>query len=533
MKRNNLLFIMLLIGLVLIGYSWWHSWPLTVESIDDVVFNHVSPLYWLGLAISLGSMLAISFTSQSRRVKWLLAVGFVLATYSLLFFYFTLPGADSQAFRGLTEYFIQTGDLNPSLQTHSYFQWPSFFILSDIATSISGLSLLNFEFLLFGIMCTIYASALYVYGTSSFKQAGFAAVAAFFVGMFFFLNFQGVPYTLAFGLLLLLFMLETRTANRNLLIIQLVIYVGITFTHPFAPLFFVLYLLVRFLISRERKYLGLAFLTSTIFLVVQVVRAWDSFIRNIVVVLFTPPDDFSLIVANSFAPISHPVDQVAQMFSRSVTIAVIGFCILGFFLMLIKGKLRSTDKAILVTGVVYSVIGVVLYTIGSRAYSLVFIPLSLGVPYLLGSRFKRFVKPVFLLLIILFVAVPLHNSFPSSEVGYQTEEAYRTENFLIDHYNWTKESVLLSHFRAMQYIQTKYYVQNRQSSPALFEHDIYSPTFPSMEEYDCILYTLGLGSNLLTYNYTLNSIAQSEQFNMVFSSGLSNILIKSNFNKTG
>jgi hypothetical protein len=389
-----------------------------------------------------------------------------------------------------------------------------------MSTSVSGMELVNFEFLLYAIIGFLLATALYVYASKAYKEGGFLAVVGFFIGMFYFLNYQCVPFSLAFGLLLLLFMLETRQKSFSVIMAMLVLYTGISFIHAFVPLFFVLYLLIRCVLNRSKQYGRLFVLTLIIYLVVQVTQAPFSFTENIRSVI-TLPSEYSAIVEATLAPVSVPIDVVAQMFSRSVTITVITVCFVGFIILLIKGRMRDVDKVVLLNGVACSVAGIVFYTLGSRAIPITFIPISLGASYLLESRFRPYVKSFFLVLLILFVFIPLHGSFYESQIMFQTKEAYQTANFMIDHYNWANPSVILAHYRVVKYLQTK------QPSLANFEDDIYSPLFPRLKEYDSIVYTVGLGKNLLNYNYTTERILREEILNMVYNNGFSYIAIKS------
>jgi hypothetical protein len=430
-----------------------------------------------------------------------------------------LPGSDSHYFRGLTEYFIRTKDLDPLKPSHSYFQWPSFFLLADIVTSVSGVELANFEFLLYTIIGFLMATALYVYASKAYKNGGFLTVAAFFVAMFYFLDYQCVPFSLAFGLLFLLFMLETQQKNFNVILTMLVLFTGISFIHAFVPLFFVLYLLIQCMLNRSKQYGRLVLMTLIIYLVVQVTQAPLSFAENIRSVL-TVPSEYSSIAKAVLAPVSVPIDAIAQMFSRGVTIATVMICFAGFTVLLIKRKMRNLDKAIFLTGTVYSAFGLIFFTLGSRAIPIVFIPISLGASYLLESRFRPYVKHLFLALLILFVFIPLHGSFYNSQIMFQTKEAYEAENFMIDHYNWTNPSLILAHRSVITYLQTK------QPSVAYFESEFY-PLFPRLKEYDCIVYTAGLGKSLLRYNYTTEKILHDEKLNVVYNNGFSYVAIKS------
>jgi hypothetical protein len=462
----------------------------------------------------------MTITFKSNSLKWIIAIGLVMTICSLSYFYYMLPGSDSHYFRGLTEYFIRTKDLDPLKPNHSYFQWPSFFLLADMATSVSGLELANFEFLLYTIIGFLMATALYVYASKAFKNGGFLAVAAFFVAMFYFLNYQCVPFSLAFGLLFLLFMLETRQKNFNVILTMIVLFTGISFTHAFVPLFFVLYLLIRCMLNRSKQYGHLFVLTLIIYLLVQVTQAQFSFIDNIKGVM-TWRTEYSSIIRATLAPVSVPTDVVAQMFSRGVTITAVIICLVGFAVLVIKRKMRDLDKAIFLTGAVYSAFGSIFFTLGSRAIPIVFIPTSLGAAYLLESRFRPYVKSLFLVLLILFAFIPLHGTFNINQIMFQTKEAYQTENFFINHYNWTNPSLILAHFRVITYLQSK------QPSLIYFEDDVYSPLFPRIKEYDCIVYTVGLGINLLRYNYTTDRILREEKLNVVYNNGFSYIAIKS------
>ncbi|MGB9615024.1 MAG: hypothetical protein ACPL3B_05950, partial [Fervidobacterium sp.] len=252
MNKSKLLFFPLIAGIGLIVYSWFSSYPLSVNSLNDFVFNHISNLYWMGLPLILASVFILAVTLRNYHLKWLMVVIIVVAIYSLSYFYYMLPGSDAHYFRGLTEYFIETRDLDPLKQSHFYFQWPSFFILCDIVTSVSGIPLTSFEFLLYGIIGFLLATSLFVYASKTFKKGVFLSVAAFFLSMFYYLNYQCVPFSLAFSILLLMFMLETKQKTLTITFTTLILFIGITYVHAFVPLFFVLFLFISFLFNKSR-----------------------------------------------------------------------------------------------------------------------------------------------------------------------------------------------------------------------------------------------------------------------------------------
>lgn len=124
-----------------------------------------------------------------------------------------------------------------------------------------------------------------------------------------------------------------------------------------------------------------------------------------------------------------------------------------------------------------------------------------------------------MVLLILFAFVPLHQSF-NNDIQFQTQEAYKSENFMIDYYNWTKPSFILANFRVVPYFESKLSVAPH-----------FSPDPQTVKEVDTIFYTVGLGKHLLGYeNYTVERLFQEERLNVVYNDGFSYLAMKiSNF----
>ena len=519
LDKSKYLIFSLIIGVTLIIYSWCLSYPLSINSLNDYVFNNISILYWFGLPLTLATMLVMAITFKSRHSKWIIIVSFVITIYSLSYFYYMLPSSDSHYFRGLTEYFIKTKDLDPTIKGHFYYQWPAFFLLSDIATSIMGIPLTGFEFLLYTLIGFLFVTALYVYASKALKNGGFLAVVAFFMAMYYFLNYQCVPFSLAFALFLLMVMLETKQKSTATTLTTLFLFAGTLFLHAFVPLFFILYLFIRFILDRGRFYGHLFTLTLIIYFLIQVTMAQLSFEQNIRSAISLTPE-YSKIVETIIPATYIPIDVLAQTFSRIVTILTVAICFIGFVILLIRRKLTNLDKAIFLTGFIYSAAGTILFILGSRAIPLTFIPVSLGASYFLQGKFRKPLMFLFLILIILFTFIPLHSSFYDSQIIFQTEEAYKMESFMIDRYNWTRSDVILAHVRVITYLRAKH------PSNVDFENDVSDPLFPRIKEYDSIVYTVGLGKNLLKHNYTSERILREEKLNMIYNNGLSYIAVK-------
>lgn len=498
-------------------YSWYLSYPLSVDSVDDVVFNHVSVLYWFSLPLLLTSLYMLAVTSKSNYLKWIMTVGVILTMYSLSYFYFMLPTADSTYFRGLNEYFMETKNLDP-IQSHKvYLQWPSYFILTNIATSVSGLQLATFESLIYILIGFQILTSLYVYASKSYRNGAFLAVITFFIAMSNYLNYQAGPYSTATSLLFLAFALETLRKSSRVIITMLVLVIGMTITHAFVPLLFFLYLLIRFILSRgDRQYfLQLSLLSLIVYLCYQITLAASGFGGSIWS-MFNLPPGLTPVVKAHFEPVIFPIDAIAQRFSAFVLITTVTICVAGFVFLFFKRKLRDLDKAIFLAGSVYSGLGVVLWLLGWRAIPMAFIPISLGGAYLFQSRFRPYLKCLLLVLLVLFSFIPLHLSFFSEDIHFQTREAYTAQNFFIDHYNWTKRSFILASLRVREYIEMR----------MIGNASYFSSRAKTFKWADTIIHTIALERELISFNYTVERIINEEKLNLVYNNGLSKVVVR-------
>ncbi|MFB3888913.1 MAG: hypothetical protein ACE14S_05430 [Candidatus Bathyarchaeia archaeon] len=524
MNRNNLVIILLVSAALVIAYSWYSSYPLSMNSANDNVFNHISLLYWASLPAILVALFAVAVVSRNYSVKWIAAIALVVTIYSLAYFYRMLPGSDSHYFRGLTEYFVQTRNLDASQQNHIYFQWPSFFLFNDITTSISGLGLPTFEFISYTVIGLLMSTALYVHFSKTFRNGAFLAVAAFFISVYSFLNYQSAPFSLAFGILLTLFMLENRQRSIGATIAMMALYIGITFMHAFVPLFFILYLFFRFLVNRDRRYIYLFALTLTIYAMVQITQALLFFaksIRDTFTLLFA--SEYSGMVDITISGASLPVDRIVQTFSRTATVLAIALCLIGFIFALTKKKMRDIDKAIFFAGIVYSAIGIVLSTLGSRAIPMAFIPVALGAAYLFESKYKRILGGIFCISLIFFVFVPMHASLGDYPIFFQTKNEYETEHFILDKYDMNASTTILSEISVRSYL--------RPQVPENVElQSVISVLFKSQEigSIKCIVYDIGFEKALQKSDMPVENASREilSGFDVVYNSGTAYIAVR-------
>jgi hypothetical protein len=513
MNNKLLLLVPFALGVTLMVCSFFLSYPITVSSTTEYAFNDISILYWIALPLLLSAMFLIATKFENAAIKWIMTVGIIITLYSLSYFYFFLPGSDSQYFRGLTEYVIQTGNLTPIQPNHIYYQWPSFFIFSSIATSLSSIRLFSFEFILYTAIGILLSTTLYVYASRIFSKAAYVSVVAFFGSMYLFLNYQSVPFSLALSLLFLTFMVEAgrEKEDKKTAITILILFLGAATTHVFVPLFFILYLVVRFILKRTKWYIALTSICTAIYLTVQFSLAQAWFIDNIKNVFDISPE-YSSIVQVSLGQVQAPISLFAQQFTRPVNILFIGICVLGFLLMFLHKKLRFIDKGIFLTGFLYTALGFVFYTLGSRAWALLFIPVSLGIAYLFESKYRKSFLAITLILLVLFLFIPVRQSFENID-QVQTAETYAAQNFFIKTFDFDDPKRVLANFRVITYLEGK-----TEANPYYLNSD------PNLvNETKVIFYTIGLGIDFQNINFDIESHIQEEQMDVLYTNGYSYI----------
>jgi len=523
LRKEKLILLPFVIGLLLIFYSWYISYPLTLDSPSDFLFDHISPLYWLGLSIVFATLYIMAMLFEKNSLKWIATVGVVIFMYSMVYFYWFTPGGDSHYFRGLTEYFAETGDLDPSKPYHSYYQWPLFFVLSKMAYTL-GLDLRYFEFILFGLFGFLYVTSLYSIFHKSSKNGAYLAVISYFIIMRYYFNYQFAPFSLGIGLLFILLILDNlENKTRATLLTTLIIFTSMTLTHSFLPVFFISYTAIKYIVSRERIYVSLFQITLIIYFIVLMVQAVIFFPMAVEQLLGLHSTVYTRFSQTLFIEATTPLDELAQMIGRTTFIATAIVAGSGFLILLLSRKVGHTHFTLFLSGTIYAIASALLPILGVRAFAIIGIPLSLGVTYFQKTKFKMYFQCLFLVIIMLFTFVPLHSSYSStrSHITFQTKETYQSENFWIRYYDPNEKSLMGTDFRTAWYLVTKIRSPNVSLSDfsTIFNRDI--------NDYDCILFTIALEKSFLRHNYTTESIIQEmNKHNIIYSSGSSYILVK-------
>jgi hypothetical protein len=480
--------------------------------------------------VLLGSIGTVAAIIENDRLVLIACVAILLCMYSVYYFYPTLPGSDTNTFRGLTEYATTTGDMNPLVTHHTYYQWPGFFVFSQIVTCITGLQTIPLEFVLFTILGILYVTALYGYFSSFSKKFAWAAIIAYFIIIYWFFNYQYAPFSLAMGLLFTLFMIETRPVKTvGLTLISMVLCTGIAIIHPFAVVFFIAYALVMYLLGRNKYYRNLFSVVLVIWLAVTIFSKGIFFNQVLQAIVYVTTQEYA---SSLQATLSLPLFNLpgiyftAQTFSRTLIIATGLIAALGLILLLRKKRLRQIDLALLISASFYSLVGIVMDVMGQRAWFILLMPLSLGAIYFLEYKFGKHIKTFLVILLILFAFIPLSASF-NTQVFFQTKKEEVTTDFAIAHYNWFGSGSVLTHFRLLTYIESKTAGTVQFGSEFQFTKD-YWTTFPqNIPTYNCIIYTSGLAQRAYAYNYSIDDLWQNQKYNRAYDTGQSYILVDS------
>lgn len=504
--------------------AWLASYPLSISSVDDYVFYRIPILYWISVPLLIISMFSLALNTKSNYLKWALTVGIIFTFFSISFFFPSMTSSDSHTFRGLTEYLIQTKSLDTSNPYHLYYQWPAFFIFSDVATTVTGIQLTLYEFLQYALIGLLITSSLFVYASRlSNKSNGIAAVVSFFIAAFYFFNYQDVPFSFAFALLSILFMLESKEKNYRLVLIITIIFACITLTHLFVALFYVLYQLIYLFFKRDKFNIILVPLTLTIYISLQSTLA-GSFFPFAFQLMTGSYSDYSLAVSSTLRPLTIPFDVTAQFFSRAVVLVVLALCGTGFIFLLLKRKLRTVDKVLFLTGAVYGSLGFVLSILGMRAVVLALIPLSLGVSYLFEQKFKRYLKPILLILLMLFTFAIIHTTF--GDYPIQSKQDLSVSNFVLDEFD------LKTNYRILSDVYTTAYLHTLASMNLVID-DVYSTPYNSstIGTYDSVIYSIYFEQTIERFANSPSNVTNEIQsrFNVIYTSGLDYIAIKPDY----
>lgn len=438
--RSLSAYVLFAVGTAFIVFAWLLSYPVTIPSLDKHVFDLISPFLWVGVSMVLASLLLISECARGRMTKLFCATSMVFFIYVHYLFFERLPGPDSHKFRAMTM-LSQIAGVSPD-QTE-YFQWPSFFIFNDVIAEVTGFGVNNISALVFIATGFALSAILFLYSSDESEGMGFAGVALYFAGLFYFVNYQFAPQSIALVLLLACVKLVARN-NLGSKICALLVFVGLVFTHAFMPVMFLGFYLIMVLLRRGRIQ-SLA-LYSAVY-VAKLVYAAVFHVHDLIMILATLPGELQLspdyedILYATFGQVHTQIDAVAQIFSRAVTLSIWLLLMTGLLIRVARSDFGIRNLSLMLSGLLYSAIGMAVSIIGYRGFQLAFVPfVSCCKPYL--TRYRKLVIGFLLVVLMLFPFVIVHQIYDTPLV--QTASGERASETLIPSISGGSVSILAS-----------------------------------------------------------------------------------------
>ena len=400
-------------GGILILISWWQSYPVYLHSAYSEIFFSISPIYWIGLVLSVPSLLVLSFKGSRAQIATAAVLIFLTLKASSYFFYYFSMGPDP-FFQSLTDYYFSQGHIATSFQ--NIYQWPAFFILAKQFELVTGLPSRVYVHGFVLIMGTLIPASVFLLVEKRSVSAG-AAVLGFTLLSFYFLNYQYAPQVLAFPLVLLLIVVDFRvrpSGRRSL--IQLLLFLAVCFTHAFMAVFYLLYSFsVMFWGRRSHNVPSRTFTFLLLAIYISGLYFYTAFLPTAASTLFrsllqvSGISEYSTIYQQTTTPTG---DTLVQLLSRATVITTAAVSALFLVDMIRRRQFGSKDYALATAGTLYLVAGSVFVILGGR--SLQFLAISASLPIGFFAAMRRKLAPILLIgLAVASVSMPMHVSLYS------------------------------------------------------------------------------------------------------------------------
>lgn len=362
---------------------------------------------------------------------------------TLSYFYYNLSAAGGfdPYFTDLaSRYFLERG-FDPNA-TRIY-SWPGFFVFVNAFVMIVGVPLRVFQFVFYFVLGIVLSSLVFVICDRPGTQP-FVGVWAYGVTGYYFLNYQFAPQTLALAILMAMLLVEFKLPRSNEKNVVLgLLFLGATVTHSFLQLFYLVYIMVRYLWTRD----GLARIVSyvAIFAAFNVLFS-DFSLSRLVLSLRVSLLEFLGIRQYGGTieqTLSASTDVIIQQFSRATIVAAGAISFFGVVRNW-KRELSDFDRFLTATSLVLVVVGAAIWLVGVRAIQVGVVVAAVGASAFTSKSTPRWHKMLVLALILLSVSIPMHANFDRYlYLSQPTEEAF---SFLTGHMIDTTEVARMNVF---------------------------------------------------------------------------------------
>jgi hypothetical protein len=252
--------VILATSLMVLG--WAESYPVSYPPQEVPVLTAVSPLFWVGLALGFAGLAGLVLASASRYVHLLSACLFVLFLTAPQFLYLSW-GSDAGMLPGFVHYHRAVGnlDIQRDVAINPYFQWPLSILFHSFLVDAFRVNHFTAVQIGFFFVAVSVAGGLFMLWLDGLprrpesSRAAFWGIVVYFVGFFWLLNWQAVPYSFSLALFFPMLALFGRRSWQDTVLILLLFVIGLE-SHALFGVWgpaIVAFLIVLGALTRRRK----------------------------------------------------------------------------------------------------------------------------------------------------------------------------------------------------------------------------------------------------------------------------------------
>jgi hypothetical protein len=415
--------ILFFIGLILILISWYFTYPIGITEFNELLFTQFNQLIWPGMVLSLLGLFLTGYYTSRKSVKIICISIFPIILYVYKFYFSYVPTSDSGSLKAMFEIFHNTG-INPTVE--SYFSYPIYFTLNEMTSQILEINVNNLAlifFTLFGILIALYIY-LFIYKLikSDIYQISYLSIPIYFIAVFHYLNYQWAPQTLAMIFFLIILILLFNQKKTEYIFLSIIIFTVLVFTHAFIPAIFLIF--IGIMSIKKKEFRNIFLLMGCIY--ISILVYYTTFLLQELINVFRESfyvfgQEYILDFSRSLMKPIGLISQIISTVNRVTTPLIWIILSTGFFIWFIKRKIKFTEIALALTGVIYLSIGMFYSILGMRAVQILCIPLLIGIGFFI-IKWRKATLLFLTILIILSIFSPMRNAYDTYQFQINEEE---------------------------------------------------------------------------------------------------------------
>jgi len=513
------LIIPIIIGSSLFIISVTENYPIALHTPYEYKYDEISAYYWISISILIGSFYLVSINTENNSVNYMLSILSFLLIYSQDLLHYTVSTSDNNHFLALMDVFMNENILEPPF-SYAYFQRPVYFIFNTIAVNLTSINYEALSFILYIITGIILTSLVYNY-ISRKGLNGFIGVLIFIFSIFWYLNFQSVPYTISLLFMIyILYLDNARKSNENITPLIYLSFIILSFTHVITPIYFIIYSFFKYYLSKNENDRKLFLTTLILFIGTNVYsQLFPYYLEKISVINFGQFERQVVRATREKITITPFIESLSSIISKSITIGTWIISSIGFLSSYKHKKLNTNDYSIVLTSLLFTPFIFISFQGYSqlfyRAAPLILLVFSYSALFFINKNTNKIIIIILLVISVSYVFIPIQRSFFDKQIFFISERSDEMNEFYHETFPYISKAKLLTDKRNMIYLRDLYPGQSRYSYPTYN----FSQNF---DNYDYILYTIGLGRSILGDRSTINEAMDNineVKYNIIFNSG--------------